>query len=102
MDISSIITTILNSFSFGIVISINAVVYLIIKFIEEIKHNTVSKLIKIIVTIISSIIIGFVYYKIVDISFETLLNSCICAPVIWDWIIKPIFHKFKIDYTNND
>lgn len=99
MELLDIIT---NNFDFGIIFSINVLVYLSIKMTESIYPN-VSKIkwYKIVCTVIISIVFGIVYKNITDIEGNKLVNSCICAPVIWDWVIKPILQKFKADYKND-
>ena len=100
MDINSVFELISNNFNFGLIFSINALVYGVIKIYNLFKPKATSKLIKVVITICSSILLGIIYWKIADVNPEIILNSCICATLIWDWIIKPIFKKVKIDYTN--
>ena len=94
---------IINNFDFGLILSINVLVYLFIKITEAIAPN-VSKVkwYKIICTIIICIGFGLAYSQLTDVEGTKILNSCICAPVIWDWILKPILQKFKIDYKTQD
>ncbi|MBP3201266.1 MAG: hypothetical protein J6M39_06425 [Lachnospiraceae bacterium] len=91
-----------NNFDFGVIFSINVLVYLFIKMTESIFPN-VSKIkwYKIVCTIIIGVIFGIVYKEISNIEITTLINSCICAPVIWDWVLKPILQKFKVDYKDD-
>lgn len=98
MEIQSIIDVILNNFNFGLIISINALVYFLIKISDTIIKKPSSKLIKVIITILSSTILGIVYWKAANISTDIIISSCISAPLIWDWILKPILKKFKVDY----
>lgn len=98
MDIQSIIETILGNFNFGLVISINVLVYAIIKLSDYITKQKTPKWIKIAATVVSSIVLGIVYYHAGNVSTDVILSSCVCAPLIWDWIIKPILEKFKKDY----
>lgn len=100
MDLEIIFNTILNNFDFGLIISINAFTYGIIKLIDIFKVKSINKFIKILVTIISCLLFGFVYYKYGNIEPIVILNSCISAPLIWDWVLKPILKKIKIDYEN--
>ena len=93
---------ILNNFDFGLIISINVLVYIFIKITGLISPNIINfKWYKIVCTIIICVGFGLLYRQITDIEGTKLLNSCICAPVIWDWVLKPIVQKLKIDYTNN-
>lgn len=103
MELSTIFDVIINNFDFGLILSINVLVYTIIKIISVVSKETISKLIKIIITILVSVCFGFLYWKVTDNSASIVLNSCICATLIWDWFLKPILGKLKIDYngTNN-
>ena len=98
----NLIQTISDNFNFGLIISINVLVYLIVKSIDSIcpKHST-PKWTKMLTTVIVSVVLGILYSLYGGLEFTTILNSCICATVIWDWILKPILHKFKIDYGSN-
>ena len=98
MDTQYIIDTIINNFNLGLIIAINAFTYILITICNNIFKNKVPKQFKIIFTIISIIIFGFIYWKIGNLSIEVIISSCISAPLIWDWIIKPIFKKVKLDY----
>lgn len=97
-----ILDIIINNFDFGVIFSINVLVYLFIKITEAISPN-ISKIkwYKIVCTIIISIGFGMIYKQFADIEGSKLLNSCICAPVIWDWILKPILQKLKVDYKDD-
>lgn len=90
-----------TNFDFAFVISINVVAYLIITLIGYIIKKKVSKVIKIGITIVTSILLFLLYGGITDCNKEVLLNSSILAPVAWDWIIKPLCNWIKIDYKEN-
>lgn len=93
---------ILNNFDFGLIISINVLVYAFVKITEGISPEVAKlKWYKIVCTTIICIGFGLCYRQLTDIEPTKLLNSSICAPLIWDWILKPIVHKLKIDYINN-
>lgn len=101
--VDNITELIINNFDFGLIISINVLVYLLVKIIISISPKAATnKWCKILTTVIVSIILGFVYKTFNNIEIIKIVNSCICATVVWDWIIKPVLHKFKIDYTNNE
>lgn len=100
MDLELIFNTIFNNFNFGLIICINAFTYGIIKIIDIFKTESVNKFIKVLITIISCLLFGFIYYKHGNIELIVILNSCISAPLIWDWVLKPILKKIKIDYEN--
>lgn len=96
--IELILSYISDSFDFGYIISINLLVYFIVKGIEYFRKNNTNKFVKIVTTIIITIILGIVYKVTTEISNEKLINSSILAPVAWDWIIKPLCRLIKIDY----
>ena len=98
MEFSQIIDIILNNFNFGLIISINVLVYAIVKLTDFITKNHTPKWLKIVITIFSATLLGFVYWKAGNITNDVILSSCISAPLIWDWIIKPIAKKLNIDY----
>lgn len=102
METQSIIDVIVNNFNFGLIISINALTYGMITIYNTIAKKEASKLLKIIITIFSIIILGFIYWKTEIISKDAIISSCVSAPLIWDWVLKPIFKKFKLDYKMNN
>lgn len=102
MEFSQIIDVILNNFNFGLIISINVLVYVIVKLTDFITKNHTPKWLKIVTTIFSAILLGFVYWKAGNITNDVILSSCISAPLIWDWIIKPILNKLGVDYKEKE
>lgn len=100
MELQNIIDVIISNFNFGLIISINVLVYSLIKIFEFIFKETAPKLFKVVITIIATFILGFVYLKAGNVSSDVILSSCISAPLIWDWILKPILKKLKADYKS--
>lgn len=100
MYIETILSYVSESFNFAYIISINIAVYFILYGITYFIKKEVKKPYKILITIITTIVFGIVYHFLTDISNEQLINSSIIAPISWDWIIKPILQKFKIDYKD--
>lgn len=98
MDLELIFNIILNNFDFGLIISINAFTYGVIKLIDTLKVKSVNKFIKVFVTIISCLLFGFIYYKYGNVEPIIVLNSCISAPLIWDWVLKPLLKQIKAYY----
>ena len=96
--IELILSYISDSFDFGYIISINLLVYFIIKAIEYFKKDKSAKFIKVLTTILVTIIMAIVYKFTTDVDNERLINSSILAPVAWDWVIKPLCKLVKIDY----
>ena len=102
MEIQSIIDIITNNFNFGLIISINALVYALVTIYESIKKQSAPKWLKILITILSCSGMGITYLYAANISIDVVLSSCVSAPLIWDWIIKPILKKFKVDYKKEE
>lgn len=100
MYLDTILSYVSQNFNFAYIITINIVVYLIIYALGKITKKDIKKLYKILITILITIGFAFLYHYTTDITNEQLINSSILAPVSWDWIIKPILQKFKIDYSN--
>lgn len=96
--IELILSYISESFDFGYIISINLIVYFIVKAIEYFKKDKSTKFIKVLTTILVTIIMAIIYKFTTDIDNERLINSSILAPVAWDWVIKPFCKLVKIDY----
>lgn len=100
--IGGIIDNTINSFDFGLVISINIATYLIIKLIDEINGNKkVSVWIKRLVMILVSIVLSVIYHFIDNSEDKLIINSMILAPVFWSWIGKPIVSKLRVDYKKD-
>lgn len=100
MYFETILSYVNDSFNFAYVISINIVVYLFIILFEKLLKHKIKKGYKILTTILITICFAFLYHFTTEISNEQLINSSILAPVSWDWIIKPLLTKFKIDYKD--
>lgn len=98
--IQTIIDTTLESFDFAFCIVVNVLTYLIIKTVSEVKKKELSKIAKKLILAASILLTGSVYY-LNGYDTRLLLNSAIIAPVSWDWIIKPIIKKLKLDYNRN-
>ncbi len=96
MEIINIIT---DNFDIAYILSINVLTYSIIKIIDY--FNGTKKVvcgIKRLILLICTIVLAIVYKCYTDIDFYILLNSSICAPVIYSWVIKPIIQKIGIGY----
>lgn len=100
MYFETILSYVNDSFNFAYVISINIVVYILIMIFEALFKHKIKKGYKILITILITICFAFLYHFTTEISNEQLINSSILAPVSWDWIIKPLLIKFKIDYKD--
>lgn len=102
MELSTIFDTIINNFNFGLILSINVTVYFIIHLLSAVIKKPLNKILKIIITVCCSFGLGLIYWKISDIPSTIVLNSCICATLVWDWFLKPILKKVKLDYAKNN
>ena len=98
--IQTIIDNTLNSFDFAYCIAVNVLTYILVKTITEIRKKELKTIIKKLILLTSILLTGGVYY-LNGYDTRLLLNSAIIAPVSWDWIIKPIIKKLKLDYNRN-
>lgn len=98
----NILTELLNNFDYGYILIINLVAYILIKTVDYFNGDKKVPLItKRIITVIA-IAIMFSIYKAYDYPNDLkLINSSIAAPVIWSWILRPLFVKFKIGYKQD-
>lgn len=100
MDI--IISQLINNFDFALILILNIITYAIIKILDDInKEKNVTTWQKRIIFVISSIIIGVIYYFISDIKPIKIIDSIIIAPIAWSWFAKPIANRIGIDYKNH-
>lgn len=104
MDLlEKIFDLIATNFDFSYMITINVLTYIIIKTIDYLnKNKNVSVLIKRISLVVSIIIVTTIYIFSGYDEYTTLINSAICAPVFYSWVIRPILIKFNIGYKDYD
>lgn len=101
-EIRNVINILVNNFDLAFILSINVLTYSIIKIIDY--FNGTKKVacgIKRLILIICAILLGIIYKFTTEIDNKVLINSIICAPVIYSWIIKPIINKAGIGYKKN-
>lgn len=97
-----LIDIIFNSFDIPFILSINVLTYSIIKIVDYFNGTRkVACGIKRLILVICSIVLGIIYKFSTDIDNKVLINSVICAPVIYSWIIKPIIDKIGIGYKKD-
>lgn len=97
-----VINVLIDNFDLAFILSINVLTYSIIKIIDY--FNGTKKVacgIKRLILVICSILLGIVYKFTTEIDNKVLINSIICAPVIYSWIIKPIIDKVGVGYKNS-
>ena len=97
--IEEAISNTLASFDFSFCIIVNIATYLAIKLLEEFNVFA-TKWWKRLILIISTILIGLIYY-LLNVDTKLLFNSAILAPVFWSWVFKPICKYYNIDYECN-
>lgn len=101
--IEKILNTIIDNFDFAYMITINVLTYIIIKAIDYInKNKNVTTLEKRIALLASIIIVTSCYLLSGYKEYIVLLNSAICAPVFYSWVLRPILIKFNIGYKQYD
>lgn len=84
-------------------ITINVLTYIIIKGLDYLnKDKSVNTITKRIVLVISIIIVTVGYILTDYQDYTVLINSAICAPVFYSWVLRPILIKCNIGYKKYD
>ena len=92
---------IINNFDFAYMLCVNILTYVIIKIIDIFNgEKKVPIIIKRACLLLSVILVTSIYYCN-GVNNIILINSAIAAPVSWNWLFKPIFAKFNIDYKKD-
>lgn len=101
--IEKLLDLIVSNFDFSYMITINVLTYIIIKALDYInKTKNVTTLEKRIALLASIIIVTSCYLLSDYKEYIVLLNSAICAPVFYSWVLRPILIKFNIGYKQYD
>lgn len=101
--INKLLDLIVSNFDFSYMITINVLTYIIIKLIDYInKQKKVKTITKRIVLVISIIIVSVSYILTGYQDYTVLINSAICAPVFYSWVLRPILIKCNIGYKKYD
>ena len=101
--IEKILDLIISNFDFSYMITINVLTYIIIKALDYInKNKNVTTIEKRIALLTSIIAVTSCYLLSGYKEYIVLLNSAICAPVFYSWVIRPILIKFNIGYKQYD
>lgn len=101
--IDRILDLIITNFDFSYMITINVLTYIIIKGLDYLnKDKNVKTITKRIVLVISIIIVTISYILIDYQDYTVLINSAICAPVFYSWVLRPILIKCNIGYKKYD
>lgn len=74
---------------------------LIVYFILYRIINTKKPFIKISITLLINLLIGFIYWYLKLATIEQLLVNLTISITLHEWIIKHILNKFKINTDNN-
>ena len=94
---------IISNFDFSYMITINVLTYIIIKGLDYLnKDKNVKTITKRIVLVISIIIVTISYILTDYQDYTVLINSAICAPVFYSWVLRPILIKCNIGYKKYD
>ena len=100
--IDRIIDLLVNNFDFAYMLVVNLITYFVIKIIDHANGiKPVPRLIKRLVLVITTIVLGYVYY-LNDAPTTQLINSAILAPVAYSWIFRPILIKLGVGYKSFD
>ena len=101
--IEKLLDLIVSNFDFSYMITINVLTYIIIKGLDYLnKDKNVKTITKRIVLVISIIIVTVSYILTDYQDYTVLINSAICAPVFYSWILRPILIKCNIGYKKYD
>lgn len=105
--VDNVIRQIIDNFDFGFVFIVNVLAYVIIKLITDVlaKRPILKKFCtwhKRFILIACIAIVAIIYHIAGYDDKIRLVNSGIITPVFWDFILRPIFVKFGIDYKKID
>lgn len=101
--IEKLLNLIISNFDFSYMITINVLTYIIIKGLDYLnKDRNVKTITKRIVLVISIIIVTVSYILTDYQDYTVLINSAICAPVFYSWVLRPILIKCNIGYKKYD
>lgn len=101
--IEKILDLIVSNFDFSYMITINVLTYIIIKGLDYLNKDKNVKIITKRIVLVVSIIIVTVSYILTDYQdYTVLINSAICAPVFYSWVLRPILIKCNIGYKKYD
>lgn len=101
--IEKLLDLIVSNFDFSYMITINVLTYIIIKGLDYLnKDKNVKTITKRIVLVISIIIVTISYILTDYQDYTVLINSAICAPVFYSWVLRPILIKCNIGYKKYD
>lgn len=101
--IEKFIDLIVSNFDFSYMITINVLTYIIIKCLDYVnKSKNVKTIEKRISLLISIVAVTSCYLLSGYNNYIVLLNSAICAPVFYSWVLRPILIKFNIGYKQYD
>lgn len=101
--IEKLLDLIVSNFDFSYMITINVLTYIIIKGLDYLnKDKNVKTITKRIVLVVSIIIVTVSYVLTGYEDYTVLINSAICAPVFYSWVLRPILIKCNIGYKKYD
>lgn len=101
--IENILNLIVSNFDFSYMITINVLTYIIIKGLDYLNKDKNVKIITKRIVLVISIIIVTISYVLTDCQdYTVLINSAICAPVFYSWVLRPILIKCNIGYKKYD
>lgn len=101
--IEKFIDLIVSNFDFSYMITINVLTYIIIKCLDHVNKSKNVKTIEKRIALLASIIVITTCYLLSGYKeYIILLNSAICAPVFYSWVLRPILIKFNIGYKQYD
>ena len=101
--VEKFIDLIVSNFDFSYMITINVLTYIIIKCLDYVNKKKNVKTIEKRIALLASIVAITTCYLLSGYKeYIVLLNSAICAPVFYSWVLRPILIKFNIGYKQYD
>ena len=101
--IEKFIDLIVSNFDFSYMITINVLTYIIIKCLDYVNKSKNVETIEKRIALLASIVVITTGYLLTGYNdYIILLNSAICAPVFYSWVLRPILIKFNIGYRQYD
>ena len=104
MDIlSSIVSGILSYINIPYIISINFIVYFLIKNIEVWnKEKVLDKIYKKFITFGACIVVGGLFLWQQVVTFDILLLSMLVTPYSYNYVLKNLLTTFNVEYKKED
>ena len=99
MNTDRIIDSLMSSFSFGMVFTIIVASYFVIMLIDYLtKIDKTPTWLKRTITFGVGVVVGIIYKKVTDISYDCIIPSFFAAEFVYDAAIKTLLNKIGGGY----